>query len=173
MNGKDYEEGRDLLKFMMVPSKEEERKCFEAFYDAISNDALQMEICVVCAHKKLAREGEQTSILLDQAVAEVLGATDDGMDRDGMTVLWNLLEVDEGSVTCWMCLDCMRALKRHMLPKLVLANNLWVGNIPPQLTLLMIPKQMLIAHHYPPSRCILILTLICQQTKCIGEWRET
>ena len=86
VNGEDYEEGRDLSKFMMVPSKEEERKCFEAFYDATSNDALQMEICVVCTRKKLAREGERTSILTDQAVAEVLGVTDDGMNRDGMTM---------------------------------------------------------------------------------------
>ena len=61
------------------------------------------------------------------------------------------MEVDEGSVTCWMCLDCMRALKRHTLPKLALVNNLWVGDIPPQLTLLTIPEQLLIARHYP--RC--------------------
>lgn len=68
-----------------------------------------------------------------------------------MTVLRNLLEIDEGGVNCWMCFDCMRSLEQHMAPKLSLANNLWIGDVPYQLMELTTPEQLLIARHYP--RC--------------------
>ena len=48
-----------------------------------------------------------------------------------------------------MCFDCVRALEQHMLPKFALANNLWIGNVPPELMGLTIPEQLLIARHYP------------------------
>ena len=145
------EECRDFSQFMVVPNGDEERKCFEAFYDATSNDVLRMEICPVCARRKLRSEGERTSLLSNQTVVDVLGTLGDGFGGDGYPVLRHLLEIDEGSVRCWMCSDCVNALKRHTLPKLALANNLWIGDVPSQLTVLTIPEQLLIARHYP--RC--------------------
>ena len=48
-----------------------------------------------------------------------------------------------------MCFECIHPLERHTLPKLSLANNLWIGDIPSVLTGLTIPKQLLIAQHSP------------------------
>ena len=146
MNGDDE---RDLSKFMVIPSKEEERQCFKAFYDATSNDALKQEICPICAQRKFAWDGEQTSLLSNETVAVILGLFENGRHRNERSVLWHFLDIDEEGVRCWMCFECVNALKRCSLPKLALANNLWIGTIPHQLTLLTIPEQLLIARHYP------------------------
>jgi hypothetical protein len=50
-----------------------------------------------------------------------------------------------------MCHDCIKALEQHSIPKLSLANNLWVGNVPHELLTMTIPEQLLIAQYYP--RC--------------------
>ena len=146
------EQGRDFSKFMEIPNAEEEHHCYECFYKATSNEALLLHTCPVCAREKLARDGQRTSILSDESIVEVL-LTTVGNDRvdERMVILRELLEIDEGAVSCWMCMDCVRALERHTMPKLALANNLWIGDIPQELTGLTIPEQLLIARHYP--RC--------------------
>jgi hypothetical protein len=68
-----------------------------------------------------------------------------------MVILEDLLDIEGGGVGCWMCHDCMNALEQHMIPKISLANNLWIGDVPHQLEGLTIPEQLLIARHYP--RC--------------------
>ena len=71
--------------------------------------------------------------------------------RPDMLILRHLLNVEERGVSCWICFDCLRPLERHRLPKLSLANNLWIGDIPSELMGLTVPEQLLIARHYP--RC--------------------
>ena len=146
------EHERDFSKFMEIPNADEERLCYEAFYDATSNEALLLKTCPVCAREKLAKEGEETLLLSDESVIEVLSNTslNDGVGRETM-ILRHLLEVNEGGVGCWMCFECIRPLERRTLPKLSLANNLWIGDVPSILTGLSIPEQLLIARHYP--RC--------------------
>lgn len=98
------------------------------------------------------KDGEETSILSDSSVVEVLTGTlnDQGFGGDSV-ILQELLETNESGVNCWMCFECLRALKRGVLPKFSLANNLLIGDIPSQLDALTIPEQLLIARHYP--RC--------------------
>jgi hypothetical protein len=64
-----------------------------------------------------------------------------------MTIMLDLLEMDDAGVSCWICFECLKAL----LPKLVLVNNLWIGDVPSVLSVLTIPEQLLIACHFP--RC--------------------
>lgn len=141
---------RDFSNFMTIPTEQEERSCYEAFYNATSNEALLLQTCPICGREKLDREGQRTMILSDETVLEVL-TINGGRDEEEKVILRHLLEINEGGVSCWMCLECVRALERHMLPKLSLANNLWIGEIPRELTGLTIPEQLLIARHYP--RC--------------------
>jgi hypothetical protein len=138
---------------LVVPNSDEEHQCYEKFYDAASNKALSLRVCPVCAREKLAREGEQSFLLSDPSIMELL--TCEGKESDeenGTVILRHLLEVDErGVVSCWMCFECVRTLERRTLPKLSLANNLSLGDVPFQLSGLTIPEQLLIACHYP--RC--------------------
>lgn len=131
---------------------EEERRCYEAFYDATSNVALALRTCPVCAREMLVKDGEVTLILSDPSVVEVLSVASNNLGTEGIAVvLRNLLETSEGGVNCWMCFECIGSLKRRVLPKFSLANNLFIGDIPSQLISLTIPEQLLIARHYP--RC--------------------
>jgi hypothetical protein len=66
-----------------------------------------------------------------------------------MTIMWDFLEMDDAGVSYWICFKCLRALEHQMLPKLVLANNLWIGDVLSVLSVLMIPEQLLIARHFP------------------------
>ena len=137
---------------MVLPNAEEERLCYESFYEGTSNEALSLKTCPVCAREKLAKDGEETMLLSDESVLEVLtsNSSNDTM-RGEIMVLQHLLERNEAGVGCWMCLECIRPLERRTVPKLSLANNLWIGEIPSVLTGLTIPEQLLIARHYP--RC--------------------
>ena len=137
---------------MVVPNADEERLCYEAFYEATSNEALSLKTCPVCAREKLSKEGEETMLLSDETVIEVLTSSSSDERPGGTTmILQHLLEMNEGGVGCWMCFECIRPLERRTLPKLSLANNLWIGDIPSELIGLTILEQLLIARHYP--RC--------------------
>ena len=50
-----------------------------------------------------------------------------------------------------VCQECLVDLKKASLlpPKFSLANNLWIGAIPPELSSLTFPEQLLVAHLYP------------------------
>ncbi|KAF8123281.1 hypothetical protein EV363DRAFT_1088543, partial [Boletus edulis] len=54
----------------------------------------------------------------------------------------------------WLCNECLRALKANTTPKLALANNMWIGEVPHELAVLTLPEQLLIARHYP--RCYVV-----------------
>ena len=137
---------------MVLPNAEEERLCYESFYEGTSNEALSLKTCPVCAREKLAKDGEETMLLSDESVLEVLTSnSSNDTTRGEIMVLQHLLERNEAGVGCWMCLECIRSLERRTVPKLSLANNLWIGEIPSALTGLTIPEQLLIARHYP--RC--------------------
>lgn len=53
----------------------------------------------------------------------------------------------DGDVT--ICEQCLRSMQKNTLPRLALANNLWLRHIPPQLFVLTLPEQILIAHYFP------------------------
>ena len=137
---------------MVLPNAEEERLCYESFYERTSNEALILKTCPVCAREKLAKDGEDTMLLSEESVLEVLTSTSSNdRTRGEVMVLQHLLERNEAGVGCWMCFECIRPFERRTLPKLSLANNLWIGETPSVLTGLTIPEQLLIARHYP--RC--------------------
>ena len=56
----------------MIPSKEHEQQCYEVFYDATSNTALQFETCPVCAQGKLASDGGRMTLLSNHSVRALL-----------------------------------------------------------------------------------------------------
>ena len=143
---------RDFSNFLVVPTAEENHHCYEAFYDTTSNSSLSFRTCPVCAREKLEKEGEDSLILSDPSIVDVLTTTSTNSNvQPEMLILRHLLNVEEGGVSCWLCLDCLRSLERHILPKLLLANNLWIGEVPLELSCLTVPEQLLIARHYP--RC--------------------
>ena len=54
----DEPEERDNSHYMDLPTTEERKACFAAFYKATSNEALALSICVVCGRGMMKVEGE-------------------------------------------------------------------------------------------------------------------
>jgi hypothetical protein len=78
---------------MALPSAEDERHCYEAFYDATSNAALSMMVCPVCAREKQVRDGEHTLLLSDPSIVKILSRRcEDGDGENTEYVLQHLLQ---------------------------------------------------------------------------------
>lgn len=50
-----------------------------------------------------------------------------------------------------ICRDCETELKLNRTPSLSLANNMWIGDIPPELSCLTLPERVLIARYFPAA----------------------
>ncbi|KAG9312701.1 hypothetical protein JVU11DRAFT_7124 [Chiua virens] len=60
----------------------------------------------------------------------------------------NLHQVGEDAED-WICSECLHTLAKDRLPKYALANKMWIGGVPFQLSMLTFPEELLIACHYP------------------------
>jgi hypothetical protein len=94
--------------FMEIPNEDQQCQCYKAFYNATSNAALQLQVCPVCAQENLATQGEQTSLLSNPSVRQILTDPQAMTDRRLETILLNkLLERQHSTeINCWMCFDC-------------------------------------------------------------------
>lgn len=146
---------RDIHKFLELPSSEEVQYCYRKFWEATSNEALQMTICGVCAREVSMRDDHPrlwplTNLpnfnrlvpssphpahdLFDGRLLEPMGVEGEGKD-----------------ICVRVCKQCIEELGKDgdRPPPLSLANNMWIGRIPWQLQVLTFPEQLLIALIYP------------------------
>ncbi len=80
---------------------------------------------------------------------------------NGMLLQCEYIDGEGVKATGWICNECMRALERDTLPKHALGNNLWVGRVPHELSMLTLPEQMLVAQHIP--RCYVVKLYPCNR----------
>jgi hypothetical protein len=59
----------------------------------------------------------------------------------------------------WFCMDCLHAIQSNRLPALALANRMWIGRIPEELTQLTVPEQILVSLYHP--RCYIYKLYPC------------
>ena len=78
---------QDFLNFMVVPDRDEEQHCFEAFYDVTSNDALVLKTCPVCAGEKMKKDRDETYFLSDSSVTELLACLSEGRGNERQVVV--------------------------------------------------------------------------------------
>ena len=140
--------------FLELTTEDEMKACFRDFRSATSNEKLRVEVCVVCAREMAYDEGRQSQLLYDPSVQEILrtrdGSVREGMWRGALVVKECIGRLQKGE-DVWVCSECGDALTKKKLPRLSLANDLWIGDVPCELKALTIPEQLMIARHYP--RC--------------------
>jgi hypothetical protein len=139
---------------MELPTEADVKECYERFMCATSNESLAMSVCAVCAQETSRKEGDFVCIHEFPNITELLKPrppNDDQQLWNGMLLHLPSLRTRQGNREAWMCNQCRRALLRERLPKHALANNLWIGCVPPELAILTLPGQLLIVRHYP--RC--------------------
>lgn len=133
--------------FLDLASEEELRDCFRRFRAATSNESLRKCICVVCARQMALEKGERSSLLHESRMRALLGPR----HVHSAQVLWHgALVMQTGNVpmedasTMWICFECSSVLQKGKIPRYSLANDLWIGEVPHELTVLTIPEQLLI-----------------------------
>ena len=141
--------------FLELPSDEVVRDCYRQFYEATSNSALKMAICAVCARERDYYPDKVTTVRLQDIPSPSRLFPSSPHDQH---LLFNgmLLEpqgisiVGDRSIAsvCGECLTDLRKGSPHP-PKFSLANGLWIGPVPVELSSLTFPEQLLIAHLYP------------------------
>ncbi|THH21226.1 hypothetical protein EW146_g320 [Bondarzewia mesenterica] len=145
--------------FMTVPSVDERDGCYRDFYDATGNRALAKSVCAVCARECNNQEEGVVELPLEVVPnGERLRPKDDVYHPSHVLIDGMLLEekglvkVGETVLAVKICGSCMSALNTECVetpPKYSLANNLWIGTVPWELTVLTVPEQLLIALLYP------------------------
>ena len=145
------EEDQDTAKFLELPTEERVKECYRQFYKGMSNAAVEMAVCAVCA-REAGVQSDQVTVqrLADlpnsyQLIPHTPHAAHDLFEGR----LLELSGVSGGDVK--VCGDCLKELRNESdkPPALSLANNLWIGCIPWELQVLTFPEQLLIALLYP------------------------
>lgn len=130
--------------------------CVSSFINATGNVATTIKTCAVCAGNFFAKE------LTVFAAADMPGKTKLRPEKthpahvltEGM-LLHHTVHTsthDSGKKDhILICHTCLSYLNRDKTPPLALANNMWIGDIPPQLSILTLPERILIACFFPAA----------------------
>lgn len=139
--------------FMDLPTEEDVRLRHQLYYDATSNEALAQEVCVSCAREMWKKDTEEVLIAELESKEKLVPwkLHPAHVLHEGMLMLCDRLKQTESGLAGSFCSECLRSLAKNRRPRLSLANNMWIGNVPDCMSCLTIPEQLLIALHYP--RC--------------------
>lgn len=145
-NSNDWEESN----FMTVPSEDHVKESMCRFIDRTGNDALAKAACCVCARQQFMTE-IQTKPITDITSSKLLVPLESHpahILRENQLFYERAISAD-GTTT--ICLECNRHLQKKMLPPLSLANGMWLGDVPLELSILSLPEKMLIAKYLPAA----------------------
>ncbi|KIK21584.1 hypothetical protein PISMIDRAFT_103835 [Pisolithus microcarpus 441] len=141
--------------FLDIPSLDEVKDIYRAFYTATGNGAVASEICGVCARECSVKEDNMRSVrLTDICHAERLRpkrAHPQHNIVDGMLLEPRGIHDSVGQKAVHICGQCYLDLQKSgdKLPRFALANQLWIGDCPWVLQRLTFPEQLLITQLYP------------------------
>lgn len=152
-NSNSYSYSGNFDDFLRPPSPETIRACHTAFIDGSSDAALERQVCLICARHLMANTGEELELrdipnrhhLIPEPKHFAHHLTDD------LLLEHNHIKVVDGILKGWACKPCLSALRDDKLPRLSLANRMWIGPIPIEISSLTIPEQNLISLYHP--RC--------------------
>lgn len=120
-----------------------------AFRDATANEAVRQSICASCAREVFHRDGSMISVgdipnihLLEPRVPHPAH----NLSSSGALLHPRSYSEDED---VFICRECFSHLLKDRMPRLSLANNMWIGDIPSELKYLSQPEKILIALYLP------------------------
>ena len=134
--------------FLKVPSKEVIENCIVNFIDKTSNVAVARAVCAVDGLKT------ETTVmdLANFAHKETLCPSSFHKSHclmDGMLLKERGIIMSGSSKSIMVCKGCETEVKQGKQLKLVLANGMWIGNVPMELVVLTLPERILVAKCFP------------------------
>ncbi|KAG9225266.1 hypothetical protein CCMSSC00406_0007097 [Pleurotus cornucopiae] len=127
------------------------RSCTNAFIDSTNNTSMKKQVCVVCA-RRLFIDHLKFKRLRDIPSPSCLKPAQPHPHQfiwQGMILYEHAIDMETESGH--VCSECLQELEQSRMPSLSLANNMWIGNIPPVLAALSLPEQVLIARYFPAA----------------------
>lgn len=140
-------------EFFKSQPREIVEACITRFIDRTGNAAVKTVVCVVCAR----------GIFSTNATVFFLGSIPNRhllvpfeshpahQLTDGLLLQVSAIRVGSDGQSGAVCNECIRNLRKGRVPRLALANGMWIGEVPFELAALTIPEQILIARHYPAA----------------------
>jgi hypothetical protein len=118
----------------------------------VGNDAVEQAVCVVCAGKFFKHETNKIDLCCfahKDLLRPCIRHPHQHLVEDTMVVYNAGVCFEEDHVLGRVCRLCQSALNQKKTPPLALANNLWLGDIPAELSMLTLPEHLLVARYYP------------------------
>nr|GAT42295.1 predicted protein [Mycena chlorophos] len=126
------------------------RDCIARCIDRTGNDAMRKEVCMCCARRLFLDQLEEFPPELIPN-KHLLKPTHPHPAHQ----LWEGLLLHRPAIRhgrpSFLCSQCSARLRLHERPQLSLANNMWVGPVPFALSILTLPKRLLIALYFPAA----------------------
>lgn len=136
--------------FMKIPSEEKVRDCQARFIDRTGNEALAKATCCVCGRSQFKTETQPKFIsdILSSGLLVPSTSHPAHILRENQLFYEPAIKAD-GSTA--ICMECDQQLQKENVPSLSLANGMWLGDIPLELSILSLPERLLIAKYFPAA----------------------
>ena len=147
------ETANSIQDFLTLPTANELQNCYREWRKATSNAALGFSVCVSCARELFSSEGQHFKLDKIPNSHRLISRHPHFAHRTTrrMLLVYEHLASDGEELGGWICSDCLHALESDKIPALSLANRMWVGPIPFEISQLTLPERMLVSLYHP--RC--------------------
>ncbi len=135
--------------FLQNTSQKTREDCIKGYIHRTSNVELAQHACMVWA-RLLFAFSKMTEVHLDEPPnIHLLKPTHPHPEH--VLHMGSLLHNDvlDNNGSSHVCNDCSRHLRIGQMPPLTLANNMWIGKVPFELSILSLAEHVLIAQHLP------------------------
>ncbi|KAJ3562467.1 hypothetical protein NP233_g9554 [Leucocoprinus birnbaumii] len=134
--------------YLRAPSPDTVKESQLRYFDRMSNASVKTVTCCACAHRMSQRFTSLTTL----ANIPNPNRLKPSKLHHAHTLYNGLLLHPNGMIDNdrgYICSECIKDLKANRLPKLALANNMFIGAIPFELGLLSLAEQLMLGQVYP------------------------
>ena len=142
--------------FLKPQSRELIEDCIANFIDRTGNSALKTAICVACTRELVDKETQVIPInaIPNHQLLVPYNSHPAHKLTDGLLLMKLAIVETPTGLQGAICKECLKNLGRNWLPRLALANDMWIGEVPFELSALTLPEQILIAQHFPAANIV-------------------
>ena len=145
--------------FFNTVSEECRRSWIAKFIDSTSSKALAISTCAVCAGRFFSSEVQQIQVTQLQEKKKLIPAR----NHPAHILTYGMLLhrshdatrlASDGVLWVNTCDSCRKLLLQNKTPPLALANGMWIGDVPSELSILSLPERMLVARYLPTAHIV-------------------